>query len=245
MELGKLRLDKFLTAAGVCSRREAQSAAKGGAVTVNGRAVKAPDTQIDPETDEIVFRGQKIVYREFVYVMLNKPTGVVSATEDKHDGDKTVVDLLSPELQRRGLFPSGRLDKNTTGLILLTDDGQLSHRLLAPKSHVAKSYRFSVKFPLSGDDIAQLEKGVDIGGYVTAPCKVRPESEKSGVITITEGKYHQIKLMMGAVHNQITALERITFGPLALDPDLEPGEWRYLTKDEEIALKSVENSNKL
>ena len=131
-----------------------------------------------------------------------------------------------------GLFPCGRLDKHTLGLMLLTNDGQLSHRLLSPKRHVAKSYAFGVKFPLSQADLQALEAGVDIGGYLTKPCTVLLSGEREGTITITEGKYHQIKLMMEAVHNQITYLERITFGPLTLDPALERGEWRELNAEE-------------
>ena len=138
-----------------------------------------------------------------------------------------------------GIFPCGRLDKHTLGLMLLTNDGALSHRLLAPKSHVSKSYRFRVKFPLSEADIAQLEAGVDIGGYLTKPCRVERNGERDGVITITEGKYHQIKLMMEAVHNQITELERITFGSLTLDPALNRGEWRELTEGELTELQKL------
>ncbi|MBQ2734761.1 MAG: 16S rRNA pseudouridine(516) synthase, partial [Clostridia bacterium] len=132
-----------------------------------------------------------------------------------------------------------RLDKHTLGLMLLTNDGVLSHRLLAPKSHVTKSYGFCVKFPLSKEDILALEAGVDIGGYVTKPCKVQLETETKGIISITEGKYHQIKLMMGAVHNQITYLERLTFGSLSLDPSLSRGEWRELTAEELQTLKNI------
>ena len=136
-----------------------------------------------------------------------------------------------------GVFPCGRLDKHTLGLMLLTNDGPLSHRLLSPKRHVGKTYAFSVKFPLSETDVKSLESGVDIGGYVTKPCRVRLDGERAGEITIVEGKYHQIKLMMEAVHNQITYLERVSFGPLSLDPSLERGEWRELTADEIQALQ--------
>ena len=135
-----------------------------------------------------------------------------------------------------GLFPCGRLDKHTLGLMLLTNDGQLSHRLLSPKRHVAKTYAFHVKFPLSEADISALESGVDIGGYLTKPCHVELTGEREWRITIIEGKYHQIKLMMEAVHNQITYLERITFGPLSLDAALARGEWRELTAEEIDAL---------
>ena len=165
--------------------------------------------------------------------MLNKPEGVVSATEDGRE--RTVLDLLPSGVRNDRMFPCGRLDKNTLGLMLITDNGELAHKLLAPKSHVSKTYAFRLKFPLSDADIAQLESGVDIGGYVTAPCCVKRTDEREGKITLTEGKYHQIKLMMAAVHNQVTYLERVTFGPLVLDAALKRGEWRYLS-DDEIAL---------
>jgi len=168
--------------------------------------------------------------------MLNKPDGYVSATDD--DKYPTVITLLPDELQRIGLFPCGRLDKNTLGLMILTNNGPLSHKLLAPKNHVSKKYRFTVKFPISENDVNALESGVDIGGYVTAPCKVEMIGEKEGYITLTEGKYHQIKLMAEAVHNQITYLERVTFGPIALDEGLGRGEWRYLTEDEQKSLEA-------
>jgi 16S rRNA pseudouridine516 synthase len=168
--------------------------------------------------------------------MLNKPEGYVSATEDTLS--PTVLTLLPEELQRIGLFPCGRLDKNTLGLMLLTNNGPLSHKLLSPKNHVAKKYRFTVKFPISENDVTALEAGVDIGGYLTAPCKVEMTDEKNGYITLTEGRYHQIKLMAEAVHNQITYLERVTFGPIALDTSLERGQWRYLTAEEQEMLES-------
>ena len=225
-----MRLDKYLVAVGVCSRSEASKAVSKKLVTVNGAAVRSASVNVNEDSDTVVYCGRQLTYRKFTYVMLNKPLGVVSATQD---GDTTVIDLLPEELQRLGMFPCGRLDKNTLGLVLLTNDGALSHRLLAPKSHVEKTYLFEVKFPLSSDDIAALESGVDIGGYVTAPCKVELTEEKKGRITICEGKYHQIKLMMKAVHNQITYLERISFGCLEKDESLGLGEWRYLT-DEEI-----------
>lgn len=228
-----MRLDKMLSECGVATRSESSRAARAGKITVNGIAVRKPDYAVDPDRDAVVYCGVPVRYRKFVYLMLNKPDGYISATEDGR-GDPVVTDLLPPEYSKMGVFPCGRLDKHTLGLMLLTNDGVLSHRLLAPKSHVAKSYAFSVRFPLSEDDLAALEAGVDIGGYVTKPCKVEMKETQSGMITITEGKYHQIKLMMEAVHNKITALERITFGPLVLDSNLERGQWRELT-DEEIA----------
>ena len=231
-----MRLDKLLSECGLASRSESAKAARAGKITVNGMPVRRADEKVDPETDAVVYCGTPVLYRRFVYLMLNKPDGYISATEDGR-GDPVVTDLLPPEYRKMSVFPCGRLDKHTLGLMLITNDGALSHRLLAPKSHVTKSYGFCVKFPLSDADVQALERGVDIGGYVTKPCRVTLHTEREGVISITEGKYHQIKLMMEAVHNQITHLERLTFGPLSLDPALSRGEWRELTTEETEMLK--------
>lgn len=240
-----MRLDKFLSLTGKASRSDAGKAVRGGAVLVNGVPAKKADMNIDPDADEIVFCGEPVTYRQYTYIMMHKPDGVVSATEDGREA--TVLDLL-PEAVTRvrpALFPCGRLDKHTTGLMILTNNGQLSHRLLSPARHVDKTYEFSVKFPLSDEDVAALERGVDIGGYVTAPCQVALDPQdpnergRSGKITLHEGKYHQIKLMMEARHNQIMSLKRITFGPLALDPALAAGEWRMLTEEETLALEEA------
>ncbi len=237
-----MRLDKYLSLTGTATRSEASRAVRAGRVLINGSPAKKADMPIDPDTAEVSYFGVPVVYRQYTYILMNKPDGVVSATEDGRE--QTVLDLLPDDLRRirPALFPCGRLDKHTTGLMLLTNHGDLAHRLLSPARHVDKTYRFRVKFPLSDEDISALESGVDIGGYITAPCRVeRTETEASangGRITLHEGKYHQIKLMMEARHNQITRLERITFGPLTLDPSLSPGEWRLLT-DEEIAALEV------
>ena len=228
-----MRLDKMISSTGIASRSQISSAVRSGRVTVDGVVARKADMQVDPDAVSVVYCGTPVCYRKFTYIMLNKPEGYVSATEDGKL--PTVIELLPEELQKIGLFPCGRLDKNTLGLMLLTNDGDTSHRLLAPKSHVAKTYAFRVKFPLSEADVEALERGVDIGGYLTAPCTVMLDGEREGKITLTEGKYHQIKLMMEAVHNQITYLERVSFGPLTLDPALARGEWRYLG-DDEIAL---------
>ena len=232
-----MRLDKMLSECGIASRSETSRACRKGSVTVNGEVARRADVHVDPETDAVVFCGRPVCYRRFVYIMLNKPDGYVSATEDGKD--PVVTDLLPEEYRRMGLFPCGRLDKHTLGLMLLTNNGALSHRLLAPKSHVEKSYAFSVESPLSDTDLSALEAGVDIGGYLTKPCKILMTAPKSGVITITEGKYHQIKRMMEAVENRITALERLTFGPLSLDPSLKRGEWRLLTPEEEQSITAL------
>ena len=232
-----MRLDKFLSVTGTCSRTDAKRAVRAKGVSINGCVAKSSDVQIDEERDEITYLGRVIVYRKFNYIMLNKPEGVVSATEDGRE--RTVLDLLPSGVRNDRMFPCGRLDKNTLGLMLITDNGELAHKLLAPKSHVSKSYAFRTRFPLSEEDVAALERGVDIGGYVTQPCRLQTENPCEGVITITEGKYHQIKLMMEAVHNKITYLERISFGPLKLDPSLARGEWRELTDEELSALRDA------
>lgn len=223
---------------GVATRSESSKAARGGLILVNGVAVKKADAHIDPEKDEIIFCGRKIEYRKYTYILMNKPDGVVSATEDGRD--KTVVDLLPEELQKLNLFPCGRLDKHTLGLVMLTDDGDLAHRLLSPKHHVKKKYYFESKFPLADEEISYLERGATLeDGYVTKPSEIElfPDG-RSGYITLVEGKYHQIKRMLEAVNNKITYLERITFGPLTLEKELGRGEWRFLTKDE---IEKLEN----
>lgn len=231
-----MRLDKFIVESGLASRTEIAKAARNGAITINGVVVRRASNHIDPTIDVVTYCGKPVIYREFTYIMLNKPEGYVSATDDALS--PTVLTLLPDELQKIGLFPCGRLDKNTLGLMILTNNGPLAHKLLAPKNHVSKKYRFNVKFPINQDDVTALEGGVDIGGYVTAPCKVEMIGEKEGYITLTEGKYHQIKLMAEAVHNQITYLERVTFGPISLDETLERGQWRHLTEDEQEQLES-------
>lgn len=230
-----MRLDKFLVSTGVCSRSEAKTAIKKGLVKIDSRIANDPTEHIDPEVNIISYKGEPLLYRKYTYIMLNKPQGVVSATNDI--SEKTVIDLLPENLRKIGLFPCGRLDKNTVGLLILTNNGELAHKLLSPKRKVAKTYRFETKFPLSNEDVLKLEAGVDIGGYVTKPCKVELEGEKSGKITIIEGKYHQIKLMMNAVNNSITFLERITFGGIKLDTTLERGQWRYLSDEEQRTLE--------
>ena len=236
-----MRLDKYISAAGLLSRKECALAVKRGRIAVGGAVAKKADMQVG-DGDLVTLDGTPVVYREFTYIMMHKPQGVVSATDDP--GERTVLDLLPENLQRLSLFPCGRLDKNTTGFVLLTSDGVLSHRVLAPKRHAEKIYRFTVKFPLSENDVKTLEGGVVLSAdsyaeeWKTAPCRViADENRLGGEIVLTEGKYHQIKRMMETVHNQITSLARVSFCGIDLDPTLKPGEWRYLTEEEEAQLK--------
>ncbi len=232
-----------MTITGTASRSESAKAVKRGAVLVDGLPAKTPALQIDPEKNEILYAGERVIYRRYTYIMMNKPEGLLSATEDSRD--KTVLSLLPEKLARLGLFPCGRLDKNTVGLLLLTDNGELAHRLLAPKSHVEKCYEFTAEHALSSEDVAALEKGVYIaGGYLTKPAKIAlAEDRMNGTITITEGKYHQIKQMLEAVDNKILTLGRLRFGPLSLDESLSRGEWRFLTEDEICMLESNGRNN--
>ena len=232
-----MRLDKFLVTTGCCTRSVAKKQVRAGAVTVNGIVPASSDIAVEPESDRVVYCGKAVEYRKYTYVMLNKPEGVVSATSDGKD--KTVLDLLPPDVRTRGIFPCGRLDKNTLGLILLTDNGELAHRLLAPKSHVTKVYKFKSKFPVSEEEAKRFENGLILeDGYETKPAKITLEDNgNAGYITLVEGKYHQIKRMLEALDNKITYLERVSFGPLSLDGGLDRGEWRYLTAEEIKALE--------
>ena len=231
-----MRLDKFLTEMGKCSRSEGGKLIRSGKVTVNGEIIKKPDCKINPLSDSVTLMGETLTYKKFTYIMLNKPDGYVSATDDEKE--KTVLDLVNDEDRRKGLFPCGRLDKNTLGLVILTNDGDGAHRLLSPKHHVEKVYKFELEAPISSEDVSRLEGGVDIGGYLTKPCKIKLyDNLSSGEITLTEGKYHQIKRMMEAIDNKITYLERISFGSILLDESLKRGEWRYLTTAEEEIFK--------
>lgn len=234
-----MRLDKFLSNMGIATRKEAASAAKKGGVIVNGVPIKDCAVHIDEKKDEIIYCGKAVTYKKYRYIMLNKPEGYVSATEDGRD--LTVLDLLPQDYRKFNLFPCGRLDKNTLGLMLITDNGELSHRLLSPKRHVRKTYAYRSKFPLTTEEKDLLENGVVLeDGYETKPAGIELfEDRSSGYITLVEGKYHQIKRMFEAVHNKITYLERVTFGPLRLDETLDRGEWRELTEKEIAALEDA------
>ncbi len=231
-----MRLDKLLSMTATATRSEAGKAVRAGKLTVNGVAVRRADVQIDPASDIVAFCGERVLYKPYRYVLLNKPDGYVSATEDGKD--PTVLELLPPLYTALGLFPCGRLDKHTLGLMLLTNDGELAHRLLSPRHHVAKRYAFRAKFPITAEECARFRGGLVLeDGYETKPAEIElAEDGRSGIITLVEGKYHQIKRMLLSLHNQITYLERISFGPLTLPEELGCGEWRELTPEEEAAL---------
>lgn len=230
-----MRLDKYLCELNIGTRSQVKEFVKKGLVSVNGQIVKNADCKIEEQNAIVTFQGRELTYRKFVYYMLNKPQGVVSATRDNTAG--TVVELLGAE-GRKDLFPVGRLDKDTEGLLLLTNDGELAHRLLSPKKHIDKTYQVTVSHALSEQDIRQLEQGVDIGEAKPAlPAEVEVLSENTIYLTIREGKFHQVKRMLQAVDNQVTALKRIRFGGLALDESLAPGAYRELTPQEAALLR--------
>lgn len=225
-----MRIDKLISEAGYASRSEAAKAARKGNVSVNGEKVKDLSRHIDPERDVVTYFGETVAYQKNVYIMMNKPEGYVSSTDDK--SAPIVLELLDERLQLLGLFPCGRLDKYTVGLLILTNDGAAAHRMLSPKKHVEKTYHFRLSHAITPEEVDLLMAGVDIGGFVTKPCKIVMQTETEGDITLTEGKYHQIKRMAEAVKNKIVYLERTAFAGILLDETLERGEWRYLNEDE-------------
>lgn len=234
-ETAKTRLDKYLSKSGELSRKEAAEAIRRGRVTVDGVLTRDPARHIDETAAKVALDGVPLAWEALRYVMLNKPAGVVSSTEEK--GKKTVLSLLPPSFLRWGMFPCGRLDIDTVGLLLITNDGAMAHNLLAPKKHIEKTYRFRCASPLHEDARLRLENGLDLGDFTTKPCRVRLEEDGlSGDITLSEGKFHQIKRMLAAVGSEITFLERIRFGPLILDDALARGAWRFLTEEETAAL---------
>ena len=226
-----MRLDKYLADSGEFSRSEAAKLARRGAVTVDGAIARDASVHIDENAAEVRVDGRLIPWKRFTYVMLNKPAGYVSSTDD---AGPTVMELLPPEYAKRSLAPCGRLDRDTVGLLLVTNDGATAHALLSPKKHVAKRYRYTLTEPLSNEGAAAIRSGLDLGDFTTAPAKLFPDGDTAGEIEITEGKFHQVKRMFHAVGTEIDSLERVSFGSLSLDPALERGEWRELT-DAEIA----------
>ena len=230
-----MRLDKYLAEMGVGTRQEVKKQIRQGKAAVNGTVVKAADTKIDETSDEVTIGGQNISYVSYEYYMLNKPAGVVSATEDRRD--TTVIDLIK-EKKRKDLFPVGRLDKDTEGLLLITNDGDLAHRLLAPKKHVDKVYYAKIDGMVTEEDVKRFAEGIDIGAEeeeMTRPAKldIMKSAEESEIrLTIHEGKFHQVKRMFLAVGKEVTYLKRERMGTLCLDENLKPGEYRLLTEEE-------------
>lgn len=229
----KIRLDKYLADMGKGTRSEVKKAISKGLVRVNNVIVKKPETKLDTDSDHVLFDGVLVGYAQHEYYMLNKPAGVISATEDKRE--KTVIDLII-ERKRKDLFPVGRLDRDTEGLLLISNDGELAHRLLSPSKHVDKVYYAKIDGEVTIEDVETFQQGVDIGEEkLTRPAKLRVL--KSGTqseieLTICEGKFHQVKRMFQAVGKEVVYLKRLQMGTLILDESLKPGEYRELTEQE-------------
>ena len=230
-----MRLDKFLCETGFGTRSQVKELLKKGQVTVNGVAAKKPEQKIDEHKDQITCQGKTASYEKYVYYMLHKPAGVVSATEDKRE--KTVLDLLKSEDRRDGIFPVGRLDKDTEGFLLLTDDGDLAHRLLSPRKHVDKTYYAKIAGSVTEAHIERFREGLDIGDEKkTLPAMLEILASKTETselrITIHEGRFHQVKRMFEAVGCKVTYLKRLSMGAVALDETLAPGDYRPLNEKE-------------
>ncbi|KPB05340.1 pseudouridine synthase [Bacillus sp. CHD6a] len=232
-----MRLDKMLANSGFGTRKEVKKLLKTGVVKVDGNVVKDAKVHVDPEVQEVTVHDDIVEYREFIYLMMHKPPGLLSATEDYRQ--ETVVDILQEEDKMFEPFPVGRLDKDTEGLLILTNDGQLAHQLLSPKKHVPKTYFAKIDGEVTVEDIEAFKQGVTLDdGYETLPAELKileAGSESQIEITIVEGKFHQVKRMFQAVGKTVIYLKRLSMGELKLDEDLELGEYRELT-DEELEL---------
>lgn len=233
----RIRLDKYLADMGCGTRSQVKREIAGGSVMVNGAPARRPEDKIDTEKDSVVFRSSPVGYVEYEYFMLNKPAGVVSATEDRRE--RTVLDLIDAR-QRKDLFPVGRLDKDTEGLLLITNDGEMAHRLLSPKKHVDKAYYARVAGRITEEHVKLFAEGVDIGDEkptLPAELTVLSSGEISEIeLVIREGRFHQVKRMFQAAGGEVIYLKRLRMGSLVLDGGLEPGEYRKLTEEEVRAL---------
>ena len=239
--MATMRLDKLLCDLGLGSRREVRDWIRAGRVALDGAVLRSPEQKLDPEAGVLALDGKALRYQANHYFMMDKPVGVITATEDP--GQKTVLDLLPPELRRLGLFPVGRLDKDTSGLLILTDDGDFAHRVTAPKSGVEKRYLAAVEGRLTEADADRFAAGLDLGDFTALPAKLRilsaAEDRSEAEVTVREGKFHQVRRMFAAVGHEVLTLHRCSFGPLELEDSLAPGEWRELTEEELARLKEA------
>ena len=232
------RLDKIIASQGQYSRSEVKKLVKGGRVTIDGSVVKNSDIKADPNKNIIAVDGKVLHYKKHIYIMLNKPQGVVSATDDRDH--KTVIDLVPKELMRDGLFPAGRLDGDTVGFVLITDDGDFAHEILSPKNHIMKTYHATLERPVTEEDIRAFREGIKLKDgtlCLEAEVKALDSNTPMAEIKICEGKYHQVKRMFAALGNRVVFLKRVKMGELSLDESLEEGQCREITPDELILIK--------
>lgn len=234
-----IRLDKLLSNMGKGSRSELTKVIKKGSVTVNNKVIKDPSFKVDEENDDVCFSGEKVTFKKYLYIMLNKPQGYVTATEDNYN--KTVLDLIDDPLIKKRVAPAGRLDIDTEGFVFLTDDGDLNHFITGPRCHVRKRYLVHLKEKLTDEDVEKLEKGVTLDdGYLTKEARVIRVSDTVCYMDLYEGKFHQVKRMLEAVNNKVIYLKRIIIGNLNLDDSLELGCYRELTNEEIELIKGKE-----
>ena len=233
----KMRLDRWLATLSVGSRSEVKQWIRGGQAAVNGRVILDPALSFETERDRLTLNGRELDGRVMRHVMMYKPAGILTAARDAKQ--PTVMDLLPPVYRGIGCMPVGRLDKDTTGLLLLTCDGELNHRLLSPGRHVDKRYRALVEGELDEDDVKAFAAGMDLGDFTAQPAKLTILGPSLAEVVIAEGKFHQVKRMFSAVGHEVLELHRCAFGPLELDPALAEGQWRELTAEEEKALREA------
>lgn len=226
------RIDKVIATALNISRNDSKGLIRKGMICVNGTAVRDISAKIDENSDELVYNGKRIYYSKFVYIMMNKPKGVISASEGGKE--KTVIDILPQEMRRKNLFPAGRLDKDTTGFMLITDDGDFAHRILSPKNHIPKTYIATLDKPFDDEVIRAFEQGIELKNDKCMPAKIKALDDENRIaqVTIKQGMYHQIKRMFAKYSIMVKELKRIKMGSLVLDASLEEGECRYIAKDE-------------
>ena len=231
------RLDKVISNQTGYSRKDIKELIRKKRVTVNGEIAAKPELKVDPAIDRISVDGQEISVQKFVYLMLNKPKGYISATEDR--SQQTVLDLVPEEYLHRNLFPAGRLDKDTTGLMLITDDGDFAHNILAPKKHVSKTYNVTIDIPMTEEMVTGFRDGVKLNDGECKAAGLTITGEHTGIVVLTEGRYHQIKRMFGCYGAKVTELERIAMGNLQLPADLEPGQTREFSEEELKLIREI------
>lgn len=228
-----MRIDKFLVSQNICTRKEAQKLVRKGLVKIDGEIIKKPETKLDPNVNKVTVDGKDIFYQEYVYIIMNKPKGYISASNDKNA--ETVVDLVPKEMKRKNLFPAGRLDKDTTGMLIITDDGDFAHRMLSPKKHVEKVYKATLDGEVTDEMVENFRKGISFyDGTLCLSAKLLPNKGNPHIarVIIREGKYHQVKKMFLTQGLTVKDLHREQIGMLKLPKDLAPGECRFMQEDE-------------
>ncbi len=232
-----MRIDRFLVSQGIGSRKEVQTLVRGGKITVNGTAVKKPEQKISEDSDTVAVDGREISFKKYIYIVMNKPPGVVCATEDKRE--KTVLELIPKELRRNGLFPAGRLDKDTTGLLIITDDGEFAHNMLSPKKHVDKRYIAVLSCSVTEENIDNFARGIVFAdGTVCKPATLVPLDGSRAEVVISEGRFHQVKKMFLTQGIEVLQLKRVQIGGFVLPEDLAEGECRLMSERERIGVFS-------